>query len=116
MNVIVHSKSVPVTQAIRGFVERQSIKIAKLSQPITEIRVFLDNVRTSQGLNQESKVKVKVAVRGKDIVVAAKAKDMYRAITEAIEDATRALRKKKERHLSVRTGSKHHQDLHLTKE
>lgn len=102
MNVFVHSKTVPVTEAIRGFVERQVRKISKLSQPITEIRVFLENVRTTQGLNQEAKVKVKIATKGKDILVASKAKDLYFAITEAIEDGARALRKRKEKRMSKR--------------
>lgn len=116
MNVFVHSKSVPVTEAIRGFVERQSRKISKLSQPITEVRVFLDSVRTSQGLNQESKVKVKIAVRGKDILVAAKAKDLYLAITEAMEDGVRALRKKKERRLARRSHSRTNERIKIAME
>lgn len=102
MNVLVHSKSLPVTESIRAFATQQVRKIMKFSQPVKEIRIFLDNVRTSQGVNQEAKVKVKIALPGKDVFVSSRAKDLYFAMTQAIEDGARAVRKTKERRLTKR--------------
>jgi ribosomal subunit interface protein len=99
MNVLVHSKTLQVTEGIRTFVSRQVSKISKLSQPVQEIRVFLENVRTTQGLNQEAKVKVKISLPGRDVFVSSRAKDLYFAISQAIEDGARAVRKTKERRI-----------------
>lgn len=103
MDIFVHSKTLPVTQAIRDFIHHQAAKLRKLSQPIKEIRIYLEDVRTSQGIAQESQVKIKVGVPGRDIVTKAHEKNLYTAISEAVADAVRAVRKRKEYRLTRKT-------------
>lgn len=103
MDIFVHSKTLPVTQAIRDFIYRQVAKMGKLSQPVKEIRIYLEDIRTSQGTSQESQVKIKVAIPGKDIVTKAHEKNLYTAISAAVADAVRAVRKRKEYRLTKKT-------------
>ena len=102
MNIMVHSKTVPVTEAMRGFIAKQADKFGKLSQPIESLRVFLENRKNHEGVSLESKVNVQVKVRGKDIVTSAKAANLYTAVHEAMHDALRSLRKRKERFTTKR--------------
>lgn len=97
MNISVHSKTISVTGAIREFTARSARKIRRLSQPVQEVRVFLENINTKKGLSQEAMVKIELSVPGKNIIASSKAKDMYAAITLAFEDAARSLRKRKEK-------------------
>lgn len=102
MNVVVHSKTVPVTKAMRRFIEKQAGKVNKLSHKINQFTVFLENRRNHAGLSIESKVNVKLSIPGKDILASAKADNLYTAVNEAMEDAVRGLRKRKERFMSRR--------------
>ena len=102
MNVMVHSKTVPVTQAMRGFIAKQANKLSKFSQPIESLQLFLEDRRKHDGMALESKVNIQVKVKGKDILASAKAANLYTAVHEAMHDAMRSLRKRKERFTTKR--------------
>ena len=102
MNILVHSKTLPVTDSIRTFVGRQVRKVAKLSGKVLAVNVFLDTVKTSRGLNQLAEAKIRVIVPGKNVMVRSRAHDLYLAISQAMADAAQALRKRKERYLTKR--------------
>ena len=106
MTVLVHSKTLTVTDSIRGYANRQIGKLSKYSKKVQGVNVFLDTIRTSRGTNQEASVKVHVVVPGKDVVVKSKASDLYLAISQAMEDAARHLRKRKERLIERRRPEK----------
>lgn len=106
MNILVHSKSVPVTDAIREFVRKKLISVTKFSKTITHIDVFLDDVKSRKGLIEQAQVMIKIGVPGKDILCRAKNPDLYKAICLAVEDSARWLRKKKEKYLSHKKQSK----------
>lgn len=108
MNILVHSKTLPVTQSIRDFVTQQVRKIKKFSQPIQEISVYLDSVKSSHGLSQEAEVKVRIGLPGKAIFARARAHDLYQAISEGVADAARAVRKRKEYRISKKTDERFH--------
>ena len=104
MNVSVHSKTIEVTTAMRKYIRGQLKKLKKLSQPVSEVRVFLDNIVTPSGKTQQSDVKIAIGVPGKDVFVRARAKNCYNAITRAMDDAVRHLRKRKEHLLDKKRG------------
>lgn len=97
MNVLVHSKTVPVTEAMRTFIRKQANKLGKFSQPIQSLQVFLENRKNHDGISLESQVNIQLKIPGKDILTSAKAPNLYAAINEAMEDAVRSLRKRKEK-------------------
>lgn len=103
MNILVHSKNLPVTDSIRTFIGKSVKKVVKLSGRVTEINVFLDTVKTSRGTAQEAEAKVRIIVPGKSILVKSRAHDLYLAISQAMADASRHLRKRKERYLTKRS-------------
>jgi len=76
---------------------RQVRKVGKFSKKIRGVSVFMETVKTSQGLDQEAQVKVQVIVPGKNVVVSSKANDLYLAISRAMEDAAASVRKRKEK-------------------
>lgn len=107
MNILVHSKSLEVTDGIRQYILRQVRKVGKFSTKIRGVSVFMETVKTSQGLDQEAQVKVQVIVPGKkNVVVSSKANDLYLAISRAMEDAAASVRKRKEKWVE----KQHHRD------
>ncbi len=105
MQVIVQTKTLPVTQALRAFVERQSQKLTKLGLKINKVVVYLENVARKTSDPHRSEVRYRVEVPGKDVVVEKKGNDLYAAITEASLRVTRQLSKLKERHLRAQRQS-----------
>lgn len=97
MNILVHSKTLEVTDGIRQYVLKQVRKVGKFSKKIRGVNVFMETVKTSQGLDQEAHVKVQVTVPGKAVLVKSKAHDLYLAISRAMDDASEAMRKRKEK-------------------
>lgn len=98
MTIIVQAKSLPVTQALRTFVQNQAAKIAKFSGKVSQITVYLEKV-TQRKTNDPSVASVKYHVKlpGKDIVVSRRAVDMYDAIVDATNRVSRQVRKLKEK-------------------
>lgn len=108
MNILVHSKTLQITDAMRQFVTRQATKLGKFSHKVTAINVFLETVKTKAGIEQEAIAKVHVMIPGKDVIVKSKAHDLYLAVSQATKDAARSLRKKKERWVEKRTHRQKH--------
>jgi len=103
MTVIVQAKSLPVTQALRTFVQEQAAKIAKFSGKVSQITVYLEKATLRKSNDPLiASVKYHVKMPGKDIVVRRRAADMYDAIVDATDRVTRQVRKLKERRLTLK--------------
>lgn len=102
MNVLVHSKTLLVTDALRQFVIKQVLKLGKFSHKVKAVNVFLETAKNKAGLEQEAVAKVQVMIPGKDVVTKSKAQDLYLAVSEAISDARSSLRKRKEKWMDRR--------------
>lgn len=102
MQVIVQTKTLPVTQALRAFVERQSQRLTKMGLKINKIVVYLENVARKTSDPHRSEVRYRVEIPGKDVVVEKKGNDLYAAITDASLRVARQLSKLKEKHLQRR--------------
>ena len=102
MGILIHSKSLAITKGLRNFIASQVKKLDKFKQQrIENVQVFIDSVKTRRGKMVEAvRVKVRVALPGKDIIVNSKAHDLYLAISQALKDAQRAVRKRKEKRQS----------------
>lgn len=109
MNILVHSKTLQVTDAIRQYVAKQVRKIGKFSRKVSAVNVFLEVVKTKAGVEQEAVAKIQVMIPGKDVMTKSKAHDLYLAIHNAIEDAGHSMRKRKEKWMDRRAHKLHHQ-------
>jgi ribosomal subunit interface protein len=98
MNVIVQSKTIVVTQAIRSFAIQQARKLQKHRPNISQVTVFLEIVKKKKNDVQAATAKFALEVPGKRIVVQERAKDLYTAISDASRGTARQLQKVKERH------------------
>lgn len=99
MKVIVQAKSLKVTRALREFIERHSQKLDKLGQNVTAVRVYLEQSTKKSSKSKSVLVKFKIEVPGQDLWVEVAGYDFYDAIVDAINAATRKLRKNKEKQL-----------------
>jgi len=102
MNVIVQSKTMTVTQALRDFSAKQAKKFSRSGRKIEQVVVFLEIVKKKKNDMQAATAQFLIAVPGKDIVVRQRAKDMYQAITSAADRALQQLHKAKEKQLMRR--------------
>lgn len=102
MTVIVESKRLKVTQALRAYIEEQADKLAKLGKGITQVRVHLEKIAKKTNDPHANVVTFHVSIPGKDVVVTKRAVDMYEAIVEATEGAVRQLRKQHEKRRTLR--------------
>jgi len=103
MNVIVQSKTLVVTAAIRSFVRRQVMRLNRRGEKISQVTVFLENVSKKKNDLRSASAKILIDLPGKNIIVQEKAKDVYFAISEAARAATLQMSKVKARRLR-RTG------------
>lgn len=106
MTVIVESKKMKVTEAIRMFAQKQAQKLMKLGKGVSQIRIHLESVAKKKSDARANMVTYCVSVPGKDIVVKKHAVDMYAAIVDATEGAVRKLRKSHEKRTTMRRTSK----------
>lgn len=102
MNILVHSKTMQVTDALRAFVIKQVKKLGKFSKKVEAVNVFLETVKTKTGVEQQAMAKIHVMVPGKDVVTRSKAHDLYLAVSEAIADAATSMRRRKEKWMDKR--------------
>lgn len=91
MQVLVRSKDFPVSAALQDFTERQARRLQKHSQRLIRIETFVEKTRA------QTRATIRAVMPGKDVVVAHKSTDVYLAIQEAFDRASRALRKNNER-------------------
>lgn len=100
MHVIVQSKTLPVTDSLRQFIERQARKLERLGIRISKTRIFLENIGKKDDLSNAT-VKYAVSMPGKKRVVVTRcASDMYEAVVDATDRVMRQLRKVKEKRIS----------------
>ena len=99
MKVIVQAKSLKVTRALREFIERHSQKLGKLGQKVTAVRVYLEQSTKKSSKSKNVLVKYKIEVPGQDLWIEVAGYDFYDAIVDAVNAATRKLRKNKEKQL-----------------
>jgi ribosomal subunit interface protein len=97
MQVLVRSKSFPVTAALRAFIERQATQLDKGTWKLLRVEASLEKTR------EQARALIKVIrPHAKPIVVERRSGDLYQAISEAVDRTHRALRKQRERVLSAR--------------
>ncbi len=102
MTVLVESKQVKVTKALREFATKQANKLNKLGKKISKVTVYLETITKKSNDPQANKVTFTLEVPGKNVVVRKHAVDMYVAIVDAAHAAVRQLRKKVERQHALR--------------
>lgn len=102
MTVIVESKKMKVTQAIRLFAQNQAEKIKKLEKGVSQVRIYLESVANKKSDTHSNIVTYHVSIPGKDIVVKKSAVDMYAAIVDATQGAVRKLRKVSEKRMTIK--------------
>lgn len=107
MRVIVQSKTLPVTSAIRRFAQRQAEKIEKFSGKITSVFVYLEKVKGKDNDPFAASVKYHVHLPGRDVVVRRKATDLYLAMVAAAQRAGRQVRKIKEKRMTTHRDPKY---------
>lgn len=100
MRIIVASKTMELTQALREFTQEQAHKLAKLEQNISKVQVFLEKRVAKSKRDRNALVKYVVSLPGKTVVIKTKAADMYEAITDATHKVFRQTRKFKEKRLT----------------
>lgn len=97
MNVIVQSKTLVVTEAIRNFVVQHTRKFNRRGQKISHVTVFLEMISRKKNDAQSATAKFLIDLPGRNIVVQEKAQDLYLAISQAAKGAVRQMAKTKER-------------------
>lgn len=100
MTVIVESKKMKVTQAIRIFAEKQAEKLKKLEKGVSQVRIYLESVAKKKSDVHSNIVTYYISIPGKNLVVKKHAVDMYAAIVDATEGAVRKLRKVNEKRMT----------------
>ncbi len=93
MKITVSSKNFEVTDGMRQHVQTQADKVYRLSDKVSQIKVFLESVVRKHNDPQANSATVVVEVPGKDTAVTKSAVDMYEAINQAFSTASRHLRK-----------------------
>lgn len=98
MNVLVQTKDLEATGAIRQFIDDQLQKILKLGLPVKKVQAHLEYIERKNSDEHRAQVQFSVGLPGQaDIVVKESDKDLYRAITKATHSLIRHLRKSKEK-------------------
>ena len=106
MNLHVTGHHLPVTPAIREYLEGKLQRLRNHFDHVIDVNVIL----TVEKLQQ--KVEATVHVRGRDIFCESTSEDMYAAIDTLIDRLDRAVLKHKEKHLSQRhDGAAHKHDI-----
>lgn len=97
MQVIIDSKNLTVTEALRLHIVKQAKKLERLNKPITAVRVYLETIAKKRNDPKANGVTFHVELPGKDLTITKHAVDMYEAIVEAAEGAARLVRKAAEK-------------------
>lgn len=102
MNVVVQSRTLVVTDALRNFVRRQTQRLVSRGHKIENVVVFLEKVKRKKNDMTATTAKFFINLPGKNIVVQERAYDLYLAIHEAARSAMRSIGETKDRRLSLR--------------
>lgn len=104
MNVSVQSKTLEITTALRKFCEGQAQKLGRISQKISSISIYVENIAKKKNDPTGASVQYSVNVPGKVLVVKRKAADLYEAVVDATNGIMRQVRETKERRLDRKRG------------
>lgn len=99
MQVIVQSKTVEVTEALRGFIHKQLSRLLKNSERITTTTVFLETVKRKKNDTTAMRVKICIDLPSAPFCVEREGTDLYQVVVDAAHRAQRYVRKKKEKRL-----------------
>lgn len=102
MTVIVESKKMKVTRAIREFAEKHARKVGKIGKGAMDIKIHLEKISKKKMDKTANIVTYFISTPGKNIVVKSKSADMYNAIVEATSSAVRKLRKVNEKRKTIK--------------
>jgi ribosomal subunit interface protein len=102
MKILIQSKTLAVTEAMRSFIERQTRRLFRKSQRVGQVTIYLETLSKRKKHDVQSAcAKFQVHLPGRDIVVERRAVDLYQAIADASASAARRLRKFKEKRIGV---------------
>jgi len=104
MDVIVTSKTLKVTEALKAMAVRQAEKLVRFGKRILRVRVTLEAVAKKTNDSTATVVQYQIELPGKDIVVQRRARNMYDALVDAGSSAARQVRKMKERRITFKRG------------
>jgi len=82
-----------VGPSIREFARKQAAKFNKLGKHVIGGRIFLETVSKKHNDPKANTVTYEVDIPGKNVIVQARAANLYDAITAATNSATRQVRK-----------------------
>lgn len=102
MRVIVQSKSVAVTEALRRYIRRQLSLLTRHSQRISSVTVILETIKGGKDPERAMKVKICIHLPKAPFCVEREGHDLYQVVVDASHRAARYLRKTKEKHLESR--------------
>ena len=100
MRILIASKTLEVSPPLRRFAQEQALRLSKLEQRISKVRVSLEKRVQKSKRERNALVKYVVNLPGKTLVTKVKAPDMYQAIIDATDRAIRQTRKFKEKRLT----------------
>lgn len=100
MRILIASKTLKITKALRAFANEQALKINKFGQRTSKVQIFLEKRVEKSKRDRNALVKYVVSLPGKTIVIKSKAADMYDAIVDATDKVIRRTRKFKEKRLT----------------
>jgi ribosomal subunit interface protein len=108
MNISVQSKTLELTQALRGYAQRQVLRIFRRLPRVSQVTVFLETVAKKKNDVEASIAKIKIELPGKDIVVERRSKDLYQAITEVSHSAAQTVTRFREKRLDSKRMARLH--------
>lgn len=101
MKILIQSKTLEVSAALRDFIERQIARLSNHKHKVNSVTVSLENVARKKNDQNAAVARLKIDLPGKkDVVVERRAKNMYDAIVAACERSVRYVRKFKEKRLA----------------
>lgn len=105
MSILIQSKTLSITEALRAYIEQQVPKLLRRSNRIQTVSVFLETIGKRKKHDPSAMIaRIKLSVPGRDVVVEKRAANLYHAITEVTLSAARQLEKVKARRLHRRPG------------
>ncbi len=102
MDVLVESKTIPVTDALRALAVKQARRISRLGARVLRIRVIFETIGKKRNDAQATMVQFLVELPGRDVVVRRRARDLYQALIDAAHHTARQVRRAKEKRINLR--------------
>ncbi len=102
MQILVQSKTLSITAALRAFIERQARKLSRRGERVQAVTVFVETVGKKKNDVQSAIAKMKVSLPGRDLMVERRAQDLYEAVIDVTARAARQIRKTKERRIQFK--------------